>query len=89
MEKRLQAIVHHTSRLALEIICDWHFGNGLKCAMHALSSESSPGHVRRKNWASVWPVPKQARLEVGVLLWRELGDGDWWEVGYYRIRGSS
>ncbi len=46
MEKRLQAIVHHTSGLALEIICDGHFGNGLESAMHALSSGSSPGHVR-------------------------------------------
>ena len=70
-------------------MCDGHFGNGLRCAMHALSSGSSPGNVREKNRASVWPVPREARLEVGVLLEREVADGDWWEVEYYRIRGSS
>ena len=53
----------------------------LRYAMHALSSGSSPGNVRGKNWASVWPVPGEARLEVGVLRGREVADGDWWEVG--------
>lgn len=32
---------------------------------------------------------KGARLEVGVLPGREVADWDWWEVGYFRIRGSS
>lgn len=66
--------------LALETMCDGHFGNDLKCAMHALPSGSSPGHIQRKNWVFGWPVPLQARLEVGVLLGRELADGDWWEA---------
>ena len=74
--------------LALETKCDGHFGNGLKCAMHALSSGSSPGQVRRKNWVFGGLCQRKARLGVGVLLGRELADGDWWEAQYYRIRAS-